>query len=87
MTMYQIFKHDGKQYSSAPVFTCENPVTVFSVLSKMLTAKYVEKKRPCGIHRIEKRRCPYCDFFDEITCYVKEPSGIRTKIVFTVPFD
>ena len=87
MIRYQAFKKEGSRYSATPAFTCETPATVFATLSRMLIAKYVQRDRPNGIRRIEKRRCPYCDFFDEITFYVSDPSGSRSKIVFTVPFN
>ena len=85
MVKYEIFDKVGNRYSLSPRYVCNNPAKVFAALSGWLVDKYLKKSGWSGVKKIERRRCPYCDSFDEIIIYHEMPNGDKTKIVFTVP--
>lgn len=82
MIRYDCFKKDGARYSTAPFRSCTDPSRVFASLSADLMNRYVYHVPNV---RVSRRRCPYCDFFDEITVTYRLPSGNSSRTVYTVP--
>ena len=83
MTRYECFRKEGTRYSSVPYRTCNVPSEVFLDLADTLRTKFLHHSE-C-IRKIDHRRCPYCDSFEEITVYWELPNGERSKTVYTVP--
>lgn len=83
MTRYEMYKKEGNKY--VPFRSCSAPNEVFSHLAQTLTARYLLPASRRSACRIERRRCPYCESFDEIIVFDKLPNGDRIKTVFTVP--
>lgn len=83
MTHYELFRKNGARYASAPFRTITTPSIVFASLANVLMAKYLHHSD--GIERITRRRCPYCDSFDEVSVIHRFPNGERIKAVYTIP--
>lgn len=85
MTRYESFRKIGPRYEKKPFYSCNVPSEVFTSLSHELIGKYLYRNTPSTIRKIERKRCPYCGSFDEITIYREFPNGERIKTVYTVP--
>jgi hypothetical protein len=82
MAKKEMFRKNGARYETAPFYSCNDPHKVYIALAEELATKYLlhDELTP----RVVRRRCPYCDFLDEIIFFYRSPNGDNIKTVYTI---